>query len=426
MSTTPERKAYLDYLARCDQAFRPYAPIDLPEFFAGRAQHIRRLESEVGAPGRHVAIYGERGVGKTSLAKLVYFFLRKDEEHTHFVRCESTSTFDTIFIDVLASAGIDVVLNGVESEDEGQAHLAVSAFSVGGARRVRRTYRKLTTGRQITAKLLVDQLAETDGLVIIDEYDRVRDAETHARMAELIKHFSDADAKTKLILVGVADSLTQLIGEHASLSRSLAQVKLDRMVDDELLEILRRGEEHVQVLFAREVKSRIVRLADGFPYFVHLIGRHAARSAADAIEAGTSTPIVIANDAYAKGLEAALEDAEHSLSSQYLNAVVTTRRHSDKFELVLWALALSSELEVQIQDIARNAEFFTSEKHKAAAFSHHLGELSSDRRSNILTKVREGYYRFTNPLMRPYIRSRMELENLLARGSQWVFPFMQR
>ena len=70
----PKRQRYLEFLARCDQAFRPFAPIDLPEFFAGRMEHIRRLEEEMRAPGRQVALYGERGVGKTSLAKLAYFF----------------------------------------------------------------------------------------------------------------------------------------------------------------------------------------------------------------------------------------------------------------------------------------------------------------------------------------------------------------
>ena len=79
------RAVYLDYLARCDQAFHPYAPIELPEFFAGRIRHIEKLDAEVAAPGRQVAIYGERGVGKTSLARLAYFFLGREEERTHFV-----------------------------------------------------------------------------------------------------------------------------------------------------------------------------------------------------------------------------------------------------------------------------------------------------------------------------------------------------
>ena len=85
---TPDaaRRKFLDYLARCEQGFRPFAPITLPEFFAGRAEYIRRLDNAISAPGLHVALFGERGVGKTSLARLLYFFVRRDEELTHFVR----------------------------------------------------------------------------------------------------------------------------------------------------------------------------------------------------------------------------------------------------------------------------------------------------------------------------------------------------
>src|SRR3990172_1785987 len=104
-SLDPRMRAYFAYVGRCEQAFRPYAPIELPDFFAGRLEQIERLNSEIGAPGRHVAIYGERGVGKTSLAQLASFFLRREEEDTHFVKCVGSSNFDTIFAGVLAKAG---------------------------------------------------------------------------------------------------------------------------------------------------------------------------------------------------------------------------------------------------------------------------------------------------------------------------------
>ena len=98
--------AYIEYLARCDQAFRPFAPIELPQFFAGRIKQIERLQAEIDAPGRQVAIFGERGVGKTSLAKLAYFFLRREEDRTHFVQCHRSSDFDSIFSEILGSSSV--------------------------------------------------------------------------------------------------------------------------------------------------------------------------------------------------------------------------------------------------------------------------------------------------------------------------------
>jgi Cdc6-like AAA superfamily ATPase len=419
------RKEYLGYLARCEQGFRPFAPIDLPEFFAGRINYIQRLDTEIGAPGRHVAIFGERGVGKTSLARLAYFFVRRDEEETHFVRCERSSTFDSIFADVLASAGVEVMLNGVESEGERQATLGIAGLALGGSRRLRRSFKRIAVGHQISTRLLVEHFAERDGLVIIDEYDRVTEPATHARLSELIKHFSDIAARTKIIVVGVAETVSQLLGEHESLSRSLAQIRLDRMTDEELGDIIDRGAKFVGAPFKGEIRWKIVRLADGFPYFVHLIGRHAARVAGLQVERGQAPP-VIADEEYALGLQDALANVEPTLTEQYEQATITTRRPSGKFTLVLWAVALSDTRDVQVQDIARNVTFFTGADVKPASFSWNLGELASDARGHVLTKVREGYYKFTNPLMRPFVRSVMELENVLYRGKQWRFPFMER
>lgn len=132
--TNGERRALLEFRAKCEQAFTPFAPSDLPEFFAGRTEAVRRVESEIAAPGRHVAIFGERGVGKTSLAQLASFFLRRSEKETHFIRCERSSTFDAIFADVLTSAGVEALLEGVESESQRQGGLNVPGSFMPGLR----------------------------------------------------------------------------------------------------------------------------------------------------------------------------------------------------------------------------------------------------------------------------------------------------
>ena len=418
------RRAYLRYRAECELAFNPFAPIDLPDFFAGRHRHIERLETEIEAPGRHVAVFGERGVGKTSLARLAYFFLNRDEEESHFVRCQSDSTFDSIFIEVFESAGIELFLNGMESHQEVKGALNLKPLSAGGARGTKRTFRRLAPTRGISSRLLLEHFASRRGLIIIDEFDRVQDPQTHTKMAELIKHFSDARSETKIIVVGVAETVSELIGEHESLGRSLAQIKLDRMSDEELLDIIQCGEDHLKAAFKEPVKHRIIRLADGFPYFVHLLSRHACLIAGRQLLKNPNAKAIIAEEEYRIGLSEALENAEHSLADQYQQAIVTTRRQSEMLELILWAMALSSEREVQVRCLAENVSFFTRKEYSSSAFSYHLGKLVKPERARVLTKIRDGYYKFTNPLMRPYVRFRLEFENVTKYGAQFEFPFM--
>lgn len=426
-----ERAALLDFLARCEQAFTPFAPIDLPEFFSGRIEVVRRLTDEIASPGRQVAIFGERGVGKTSLARLAYFFLGRSEEETYLVSCTKLSTFDTIFGDVLAASGVEVTLDGVESEAQGQGGLNVPGtlfpgFSLSGSRRVKKSFRRISGATHITPRMLLEQFAARDGLMIIDEYDRVQDPETHGRLAELIKAFSDAKSRTKIILVGVAETLSGLIGEHQSLQRSLAQIRLDRMSDDELADIIERGSQHLDVRFAAPISHRIVRLADGFPYFVHLLCRHACKRGASAWFSQKRDKIVTQVE-YQLGLQDAIENAEHTLGEQYERAIITTRRKTRMFAQLLGAMALSEDRDVQVQQLAEYLAIISGGERRApSTFSWHLGELVSPERGAILTKVRDGYYKFTNPLMRPYLRFRLELENCVAAGGQLEFPFMRR
>lgn len=418
----PARQRYLDYHAKCQQAFSPFAPIQLPDFFAGRLDAVRRVQRELEAPGRHVAIFGERGAGKTSLAELLYFFTPFAPEDVYSVRCGSDSTFEVIFAEFLSFAGADLGLEMVEREAGGRAEVGPPGLRAEGERKQRRTYRALSQSQSVTKARLLRIFQETHKLLVIDEYDRVEDRATHTRLAELIKAFSDSRSSTKIVLVGVAASLRDLIGEHESLSRSLAQIKLERMSTEELGEILRRGEERIGLSFRRGVADRIVRLADGFPHFVHLIALYASLAAIEqVVERPELREIEIGDAEYEQGVDEAIRNSEYTLIESYENAVISTRRKTDVYELILQAIAMGSEPVAQVQDIARYASILAGQQRRAAQLSTALGTLTSEAKGGILTKVRDGYYKFTNPLMRAYVRLLLDRR---YRG-QLLLPFFE-
>src|SRR4051812_31280854 len=53
------------------EAFRPGAPIDRAALFAGRSETLSDVIRAVAQRGQHVILFGERGVGKTSLANIL-------------------------------------------------------------------------------------------------------------------------------------------------------------------------------------------------------------------------------------------------------------------------------------------------------------------------------------------------------------------
>ena len=53
---------------RLNELVSPAQPIQSIENLQGRTKELARIEKALFAPGRHIFIYGDRGVGKSSLA----------------------------------------------------------------------------------------------------------------------------------------------------------------------------------------------------------------------------------------------------------------------------------------------------------------------------------------------------------------------
>ena len=51
------------------------------DVFAGRREQMDRAFAAVFSPGEHAVIYGERGVGKSSLANIIYDVVVEAGEH---------------------------------------------------------------------------------------------------------------------------------------------------------------------------------------------------------------------------------------------------------------------------------------------------------------------------------------------------------
>src|SRR6266487_1549021 len=79
------------------RVFTPNSPVDERSLFAGRNTQIRRVIDVVNQKGQHAIIFGERGVGKTSLANVLHDFLAGIGAQilAPRVNCDSGDTFET-------------------------------------------------------------------------------------------------------------------------------------------------------------------------------------------------------------------------------------------------------------------------------------------------------------------------------------------
>src|SRR5947209_13957027 len=71
--------------------FTPATPLQSRELFAGRIPQIADVINGVVEPGRHVILYGERGVGKSSLANIIGQILEASTETSGIITVKITA-----------------------------------------------------------------------------------------------------------------------------------------------------------------------------------------------------------------------------------------------------------------------------------------------------------------------------------------------
>lgn len=383
-------------IARLAKAFSPGAPIDTQDLFAGRREQLTEVLTAVGSRGRHVVIFGERGVGKTSLAKILVDVARAagmTGMETGTLNCATDDSFDSVWRKVFR----DIVVTSSETAMGFQGETREMSVSMGALMDLFAPDKDVSPDdvRQALTRL-------GESIVIVDELDRIEDPQFSRQMADTIKTLSDHSVPTTVVLVGVADSVDELIAEHRSIERSLSQVHMPRMSPPELRAILDKAYTTVGMTVSTEAADRIASLSRGLPHFTHLLGQQAGISAVGA----DRQEVELSDVAFALG--PAIRDTAQSIQRSYHNATFSPRQKT-LYPSVLLACALVPTDELgyfAASDLKAPLSKIMGREMDIPAFAKHLNEFSSDTRGNVLQKVgtqRRFRYRFVNPLLQPYV-----------------------
>jgi Cdc6-like AAA superfamily ATPase len=239
-------------------------------------------------------------------------------------------------------------------------------------------------------------------IVVIDEFDRISSDVVKREMADTIKMLSDHQTKATILLVGVADSVVELIQEHRSIERALLQIHMPRMERDELEEIIKNGLERLTMTIEPKALKEIVSLAKGLPYFVHLLGLHAARRALDLDEKKVTQKHLQA------AITEALDGAQQTMRSAYHQATVSVRKETIHRHVLLGcALAKTDDFGYfTATSVVDPLSVIRQKSYQLPYFAQHLKDFSEEKRGKILQQVGEPHnrrYRFRNPMMQPFV-----------------------
>ena len=413
-----------------------------PSRFVGRTELIRDCISALNSSTGLIAVFGKRGVGKSSLLRqlqqmaLGEYTLAKRAGLARLIP-DKPRTYLTVYYscDSLISNGKDLLsrLCNDQSADDSLLRLVPNdgkeiiefvrskEASAGvdlkvvnwGAKGVESSkYAKVVpddivqTFRNFVDSIIVHQVKKRmkrDALLIIlDEFDVI---ENKDGIGSLIKSLTTPDVK--FAICGIGRDLSDLIHDHASVERLLEQgvLPLKPMPIQESAEIIFRAAELFKgaIRFEPGIADSIADLGQGYPYFVQLIGKQCVN------EANARNTNLIDRSV----LEKVLEDlktgkAFPTLESAYQRAI----GNSESRQLLLHLLAeQSTEQSLYSDEIGRivlKASRQVAEELNVQFIDQLMPRLIEKKYGPVLERVpeRQGTYEFVNPVLRQYIRLR--------------------
>ena len=376
-------------IAKIAKSFSPSAPIDKKALFAGRASQILEAINAFHQRGQHAVIFGERGVGKTSLANVLLEVLGRQVVTPACgpINCDQTTTFETLWKTIFQEMPLssERVSNGFTAETNPEKGSLADLLP------------EKPTPDAIRAILQrIDK-----SVIVIDEVDRINDRSTTTLLADTIKNLSDHSVDSTIILAGVADSVDTLISEHESVQRALVQIRMPRMSNTELFEIIDKGLRACGMTIDETAKRRIGHLSQGLPHYAHLLALHSAQAAA------SEGRLNIQTEDTQRAIEKALQQAQESVARDYHRATMSPRENLYKQVLLACALAETDSLGFfSAEDVRVPMGAIMGRPFEILAFAQHLYSFCERARGSVLQRIgTAGSYRFRfrNPLMLPYV-----------------------
>jgi hypothetical protein len=356
--------------------------------------------------GGQVVLYGDTGVGKSSLLR----YAAEDEGlQSVTVECLSSRSYEDLMEDAIRKL-VDV-----------KEISRTSSRSVGGEVEAGVKVKWLVslkgklTGSQVQGKefevveetpldaLLSAMRASGTGLIVLDNFQNITNPESRHLVAQTMEFLSDRSAETgdvKAVVIGIAEDAPALIGGSGSFRRRVTEIGVPRMPDDEIRAVLVRGFTLLDIDVSDDVLIRLVFYSDGFPFFAHLLGLHLARWARrqplpsigmDDIDKALKRAISSVDRSYAERVEKAFEaggDIQPRKSLLRIFAQSDRREWKSPDVIAAWEAAYGSRDAYQFLHVA-------------------LAALLDDAHGRILRRkgTRNKYvYQFEDPYMRPYLR----------------------
>lgn len=264
--------------------FRPGDIVSLPGEFFGRNEEIRSLTRAV-KQGRHVAVTGPVGIGKSSLVSRLRLEL---EGFATSDRCGSILTVGHKGVCTVDDAA-HLLLSQLVEVDSTSDEFSVHAGShIGFSFQSKTAKEYFSKGRHLAVlqELLLQHAPEhTDLLLlIIDEVDKCSVPVTQMFRAIITKLQFEEVKNVRFVFAGVGSYLQEMNKEDAGIGRFLARpITVHPLPPEDAedlmstkLELVRQdaANNHQIIDYSNDIIARLVELSGGHPHLLQYLGYH--------------------------------------------------------------------------------------------------------------------------------------------------------
>jgi Cdc6-like AAA superfamily ATPase len=403
----------------------PERPIRNLEYLRGRGKEFETLKYELSCYSSIPFIYGNRGVGKTSLARTAAQMVTASDREHIYAACSPDSNMLSLFRSItqdLLNLAIKLrYINSDHKKTEIELSLKPGIRFTFEHNRPRIAAfedinEAITTFRDVDSYFGGDKKT----VIIVDEIEEMQSSDK-TLLAHFIKQCGDQEFNTRLMIVGIASSVHDLIGTHASIPRYICEISLSPLSAQDLIDIVKEAAKAVNVVVNTDILYRIAIIGDGYPHFAHLIGKSLLH------EVVVNNVNEITNDIYKNAISRAVRGSIEELTNQYNTA---TQRKDDVYRHLVWAMADSDYVDLRTDDLFDQCKK-VGEKlswilpdHKT--LSKRLTRLGTDEYGKIVVNTpkrcgsdekRYRYKRFSSSLMRGHVRLIAENEGFQLGGN---------
>ncbi len=345
----------------------PFSPggIVKSSLFGGRHQYImqilRKLHSVAQGKPASFYLYGERGIGKTALAKLISFISTEKDPTFYnlnflvsYYSAQHNQSFKSILessLNNIADQIDDSVLKKIGSRlgkvfKDGKFSIGAFGVSAGyqyDSKKSKDSELEIITIKDQVVSILRNVLAQIknieyqekskDGvLFIIDEMDNIEDIEICASIIRGITTELDFEdiGNISFMLIGYENGYEHFIKGDESIRRLLDPIQLKEMPNEEVIETFEKGLKESNITWNAATLKEKVWQTGGYPLAIQVIGYHLIEEDSDGN---------IDSDDWEKAVSKSSKELIHKEYSMYYSFGSAVKKNKDR---ILFTLAVAT------------------------------------------------------------------------------------